>query len=130
MAKASKKRSKKKSTKRKSKARKPAKRSPAKRKGRKRAPAKRKSTKRKPAKRKPAKRKPAKHAPAPQSEPWPMIFAVLLAFAVALIAGWHFNGPAEAAGLFGNLSPALVGELRATDTWLTIAHPHFIPTLN
>lgn len=113
MAKASKKRGKKKSAKRKPKARKPARR----------APAKRKSVKRKPAKRKPAKR-------TPQGEPWPMIFAVLLALAVALIAGWHFNGSAEAAELFGNLSSSVVAEFRATDTWLTIAHPHFIPTVN
>jgi len=112
MAKASKKRGKKKSAKRKAKSRKPARR----------APAKRKSVKR------PAKRKPAKRAP--QGEPWPMIFAVLLALAVALIAGWHFNGSAEAAELLGNLSSTVVAEFRATDTWLTIAHPHFIPTLN
>jgi hypothetical protein len=112
MAKASKKRGKKKSAKRKAKSRKPARR----------APAKRKSVKR------PAKRKPAKRAP--QGEPWPMIFAVLLALAVALIAGWHFNGSAEAAELLGNLSSTVVTEFRATDTWLTIAHPHFIPTVN
>ena len=112
MAKASKKRGKKKSAKRKSKARKPARHTPA----------KRKSVKR------PAKRKPAKRAP--QGEPWPMIFAVLLALAVALIAGWHINGSAEAAELFGNLSFSVVAEFRATDTWLTIAHPHFIPTVN
>jgi hypothetical protein len=112
MAKASKKRGKKKSAQRKAKSRKPARR----------APAKRKSVKR------PAKRKPAKRAP--QGEPWPMIFAVLLALAVALIAGWHFNGSAEAAELLGNLSSTVVTEFRATDTWLTIAHPHFIPTVN
>jgi len=112
MAKASKKRGKKKSAKRKAKSRKPARR----------APAKRKSVKR------PAKRKPAKRAP--QGEPLPMIFAVLLALAVALIAGWHFNGSAEAAELLGNLSSTVVTEFRATDTWLTIAHPHFIPTVN
>jgi hypothetical protein len=112
MAKASKKRGKKKSAKRKPKSRKPARR----------APAKRKSVKR------PAKRKPAKRAP--QGEPWPMIFAVLLALAVALIAGWHFNGSAEAAELLDNLSSTVVAEFRATDTWLTIAHPHFIPTVN
>ena len=112
MAKASKKRGKKKSAKRKAKSRKPARR----------APAKRKSVKR------PAKRKPAKRAP--QGEPWPMIFAVLLALAVALIAGWHFNGSAEAAELLGNLSSTVCTEFRATDTWLTIAHPHFIPTVN
>ena len=112
MAKASKKRGKKKSAKRKPKVRKPARR----------APAKRKRVKR------PAKRKPAKRAP--QGEPWPMIFAVLLALAVALIAGWHFNGSAEAAELLGNLSSTVVTEFRATDTWLTIAHPHFIPTVS
>ena len=115
MAKASKKRGKKKSVKRKSKSRKPAKRAPAKRKS---------------ARRKPAKRKPATRAPKPQGEPWPMIFAVLLALAVALVASWHFNGSAEAAELFGNLASTAVGEFRATDTWLTIAHPHFIPTAN
>ena len=112
MAKASKKRGKKKSAKRKPKARRPARRTPA----------KRKSVKR------PAKRKPAKRAP--QGEPWPMIFAVLLALAVALIAGWHFNGSAEAAELFGNLTSTVVAEFRTTDTWLTIVHPHFIPTVN
>lgn len=115
MAKASKKRAKKKSAKRKSKARKRAKRTPAKRKG---------------AKRKPAKRKPATRAPKQQGEPWPMIFAVLLALAVALIAGWHFNGSAEAAEAFGKLSSSVFAEFRATDTWLMIAHPHFIPTVN
>jgi hypothetical protein len=115
MAKASKKRGKKKPAKRKPKSRKPAKRAPAKRKS---------------PKRKPAKRKPAKRAPAPQGEPWPMIFAVLLALAVALIAGWHMNGVAEAAEVFGKLSSIAVGEFRVTDTWLTVAHPHFIPVFN
>lgn len=115
MAKASKKRGKKKAAKRKPKARKLAKRAPAKRKS---------------PKRKPAKRKPAKRAPAPQGEPWPMIFAVLLALAVALIASWHFNGAAEAAEVFGKLSSTAVGEFRVTDTWLTVAHPHFIPVFN
>jgi hypothetical protein len=120
MAKASKKRGKKKpAKKKKSKARRPAKRAPAKRKG----------SKRKPAKRKPAKRKPAKRAPVQQGEPWPMIFAVLLAFAVAVIAGWHVNS-AEAAEAFGSLSSIVVSDFRATDTWLTIAHPHFIPIVN
>jgi Flp pilus assembly protein TadB len=120
MAKASKKRGKKKSAKKKSKARKPAKRKPAKR-----APAKRKG-----GKRKPAKRKPAKRAPMQRSEPWPMIFAVLLAFAVALVAGWHVNGTAEAAEAYGSLSSIVVSEFRATDTWLTIAHPHFITAVH
>ena len=107
---AKKKRGKKKSEKKKSKARKPAKRTPA--------------------KRKPAKRKTVKRAPKPQGEPWPMIFAVLLALAVALIAGWHFNGSAEAAEALGKLSSSVFAEFRATDTWLMIAHPHFIPTVN
>jgi hypothetical protein len=125
MAKASKKRGKKKAAKRKPKARKPAKRAPAKRK-----PAKRAPSKRKPAKRAPAKRKAPKRAPLPQGEPWPMIFAVLLALAVALIAGWHVNGVAEAAEVLGKLSSTAVGEFRMTDTWLTVAHPHFIPVFN
>jgi anti-sigma factor RsiW len=120
MSKASKKRGKKKAAKRKPKARKPAKR----------APAKRKPAKRKPAKRKSPKRAPAKRAPLPQGEPWPMIFAVLLALAVALIAGWHVNGAAEAAQTFGAFSSTAVAEFRVTDTWLTVAHPHFIPVLN
>jgi Flp pilus assembly protein TadB len=89
MAKASKKRGKKKAVKRakKSRAKKSVKRAPAKRKG---------------AKRKPAKRAPAKRAP----EPWPMIFAVLLAVAVALIAAWHFNGAAQAAVMAGSVPAA------------------------
>jgi hypothetical protein len=110
MAKASKRRGKKKAAKRKPKARKPAKRAPAKRKS--------------------PKRKSPKRAPSPQGEPWPMIFAVLLALAVALIAGWHFNGSAEAAEVIGKLSSIAVGEFRVTDTWLTVAHPHFIPVFN
>lgn len=94
MAKASKKRGKKKAakrTKKKTRARKPAKRTPAKR-----TPSKRKGSKRKPAK-KPARKQP----PQPQTEPWPMIFAVLLAMAVAVVAAWHFNGAAEAATAMG-----------------------------
>jgi hypothetical protein len=59
-----------------------------------------------------------------------MIFAVLLALAVALIAGWHINGAAEAAEVIGKLSSTAVGEFRATDTWLAVAHPHFIPAFN
>jgi hypothetical protein len=95
MAKASKKRGKKKAAKRakKSKAKKSVKRAPARRKG---------------AKRKPAKRAPAKRAP----EPWPMIFAVLLAVAVALIAAWHFNGAAQAAEMAG-WAPASPAEAMA-----------------
>ncbi len=100
MAKASKKRGTKKAakgTKKKTKARKPAaKRSPAKRKSSKRPPAKKS-----PAKRKPAKKSPAKRKPEPQTEPWPMIFVVLLAVAAAVMAGWHFNGVAEAAAVGG-----------------------------
>lgn len=112
MAKASKKRGKKKAAKGKAKAKKSA------RKSTKRAPAKRKGVK-KPSRRKgvkkPAKRKASKRAPKPkpQAEPWPMIFAVLLAVAAALVAGWYVNGVAEAASVFGAVVPPAGGEAAA-----------------
>jgi hypothetical protein len=83
----------------------------------KRAPAKRKGAKRKPAKRKPAKRAPKQ---TPQAEPWPMIFAVALILAAALIAGWYVNGPAQA---------MTVGEL-LTAPGITEAADACIPALS
>jgi len=109
----------------------------------KRKAAQRTLAKRKP-KRKTAKKKSVRRAskpvPAPRKEPWPMIFAVMVALLVGLVAAWQFGGAAiaanaaasmpfvaaDAAGIFA-IGDYGCGGAVAGDTWLMVAHPDLVP---
>jgi len=128
MAKAAKKRAKKKTAKRKG----AAKRRKSSRKG--------KSAPKKPA-RKSVKRKPAKKAPSKnQDTAWPVLFATIAAIFAGLAAAWilsDFSMAANAAALLpsGGDMPwsaaydCAAKTVQTADTWLALAHPDLVPTL-